>query len=214
MGNAAVSATPAAAPAAAPAQDYSAQWAAYYRSIGKIGEAEQIEAQARLKQVNVNIISLIQIICLSCRSLGVGEKLLETVLTHFFPSFFRVPRVVKDQAREHRLVNMVGIPALDPEVMPLLRLATTVDSPVVANLKAEQLLTAIKVTVAMGNNLPMLDSSRRNQQTSKQTAAVISCARHLSLFLLSLELFLQLPLFIVVCCKLVTIDRVFSSMFT
>jgi len=50
MGNAAVSATPAAAPAAAPAQDYSAQWAAYYRSIGKIGEAEQIEAQARLKQ--------------------------------------------------------------------------------------------------------------------------------------------------------------------
>ena len=81
MGNAAVSATPAAAPAAAPAQDYSAQWAAYYRSIGKIGEAEQIEAQARLKQVNVNTISLIQIICSSCRSLGVGEKLLETVLT-------------------------------------------------------------------------------------------------------------------------------------
>lgn len=52
MGNAAVSAAPAAAPAAAPTQDYSAQWAAYYRSIGKIGEAEAIEAQARLKQVN------------------------------------------------------------------------------------------------------------------------------------------------------------------
>ena len=51
MGNAAVSAAPAAAPAAAPTQDYSAQWAAYYRSIGKIGEAEAIEAQARLKQV-------------------------------------------------------------------------------------------------------------------------------------------------------------------
>ncbi|XP_059351500.1 far upstream element-binding protein 1-like isoform X5 [Daphnia carinata] len=50
MGNAAVSAAPAAAPAAAPTQDYSAQWAAYYRSIGKIGEAEAIEAQARLKQ--------------------------------------------------------------------------------------------------------------------------------------------------------------------
>lgn len=51
MGNSAVTATPAAAPAAAPAQDYSAQWAAYYRSIGKVGEAEAIEAQARLKQV-------------------------------------------------------------------------------------------------------------------------------------------------------------------
>lgn len=51
MGNASVSAAPAAAPAAAPTQDYSAQWAAYYRSIGKIGEAEAIEAQARLKQV-------------------------------------------------------------------------------------------------------------------------------------------------------------------
>jgi far upstream element-binding protein len=58
MGNAAVSATPAAAPAAAPAQDYSAQWAAYYRSIGKIGEAEQIEAQARLKQVNFKTVLL------------------------------------------------------------------------------------------------------------------------------------------------------------
>lgn len=46
-----VSASPAAAPSAAPAQDYSAQWAAYYRSIGKISEAEAIEAQARLKQV-------------------------------------------------------------------------------------------------------------------------------------------------------------------
>ncbi|XP_046450975.1 far upstream element-binding protein 1-like isoform X6 [Daphnia pulex] len=50
MGNPAVSAAPAAAPAAAPTQDYSAQWAAYYRSIGKIGEAEAIEAQARMKQ--------------------------------------------------------------------------------------------------------------------------------------------------------------------
>merc|ERR1712071_659584 len=36
--------------AAAPTQDYSAQWAAYYRSMGKIAEAEAIEAQARLKQ--------------------------------------------------------------------------------------------------------------------------------------------------------------------
>ena len=53
MGAAAVSATPAAAQAAAPAQDYSAQWAAYYRSIGKIGEAEAIEAQSRLKQVSL-----------------------------------------------------------------------------------------------------------------------------------------------------------------
>lgn len=52
MGSAAVSATPAAAPGAAPAQDYSTQWAAYYRSIGKIAEAEAIEAQSRLKQVN------------------------------------------------------------------------------------------------------------------------------------------------------------------
>ncbi len=53
MGNPAVSAAPAAAPAAAPTQDYSAQWAAYYRSIGKIGEAEAIEAQARMKQVRL-----------------------------------------------------------------------------------------------------------------------------------------------------------------
>ena len=58
MGSAAVTATPAAAPAAAPAQDYSAQWAAYYRSIGKIGEAEAIEAQARLKQVRNHLFSL------------------------------------------------------------------------------------------------------------------------------------------------------------
>ena len=54
MGNPAVSAAPAAAPAAAPTQDYSAQWAAYYRSIGKIGEAEAIEAQARMKQVRTD----------------------------------------------------------------------------------------------------------------------------------------------------------------
>lgn len=50
IASSAVTATPAATPAAAPAQDYSAQWAAYYRSIGKIQEAETIEAQARLKQ--------------------------------------------------------------------------------------------------------------------------------------------------------------------
>jgi hypothetical protein len=30
-------------------QDYSAQWAEYYRSIGKIEEAENIEAQIRAK---------------------------------------------------------------------------------------------------------------------------------------------------------------------
>jgi len=51
MASTAVPAAPGAAQAAAPAQDYSAQWAAYYRSMGKIGEAEAIEAQARLKQV-------------------------------------------------------------------------------------------------------------------------------------------------------------------
>merc|ERR1712127_456388 len=51
MGSTAVPAAPGAAQAAAPTQDYSAQWAAYYRSMGKIGEAEAIEAQARLKQV-------------------------------------------------------------------------------------------------------------------------------------------------------------------
>lgn len=50
MGSTAVPAAPGAAQAAAPTQDYSAQWAAYYRSMGKIGEAEAIEAQARLKQ--------------------------------------------------------------------------------------------------------------------------------------------------------------------
>ena len=43
------------APAAVPggggpaAPDYSAQWADYYRSIGKLKEAEQIEAQIRAK---------------------------------------------------------------------------------------------------------------------------------------------------------------------
>ena len=99
------------------------------------------------------------------------RKIIGNCFDPFFPSSYRVPRVVKDQAREHRLVSMVDIPALDPEVMLLLRLATTVDSPAVANLKAEQLLTAIKVTVAMGNNLPMLDSSRRNQQTSKTNSS-------------------------------------------
>ncbi|CAH0717807.1 unnamed protein product, partial [Brenthis ino] len=44
-------AAPAAAPASpAPAADYSAQWAEYYRSIGKMKEAEAIEAQIKLKQ--------------------------------------------------------------------------------------------------------------------------------------------------------------------
>lgn len=43
-------AAPAAAPASpAPAADYSAQWAEYYRSIGKMKEAEAIEAQIKLK---------------------------------------------------------------------------------------------------------------------------------------------------------------------
>lgn len=55
MAGSAVSA-PAAAPAATPAQDYSAQWAAYYRSIGKIQEAEAIEAQARLKQASLSFL--------------------------------------------------------------------------------------------------------------------------------------------------------------
>jgi hypothetical protein len=32
-------------------QDYSAQWAEYYRSVGKIEEAEAIEAQIRAKAV-------------------------------------------------------------------------------------------------------------------------------------------------------------------
>uniref|UniRef100_S4PXY4 p-element somatic inhibitor n=2 Tax=Pararge aegeria TaxID=116150 RepID=S4PXY4_9NEOP len=47
-----VSAPPAPAPSAspAPAPDYSAQWAEYYRSIGKVKEAEAIEGQLKLKQ--------------------------------------------------------------------------------------------------------------------------------------------------------------------
>ena len=32
-----------------PASDYSAQWAEYYRSIGKVKEAETIEAQMKQK---------------------------------------------------------------------------------------------------------------------------------------------------------------------
>ena len=32
-----------------PASDYSAQWAEYYRSIGKVKEAEAIEQQMRAK---------------------------------------------------------------------------------------------------------------------------------------------------------------------
>lgn len=32
--------------------DYSAQWAEYYRSIGKVKEAEAIEAQMKMKVLN------------------------------------------------------------------------------------------------------------------------------------------------------------------
>lgn len=39
-----------AAAAAAPTQDYSAQWAEYYRNLGKVKEAEAIEAQIKQKQ--------------------------------------------------------------------------------------------------------------------------------------------------------------------
>ena len=63
-----LSVAPAAQPAAAPAgvpgsngaqnggsADYSAQWADYYRSIGKVKEAEAIEAQMKQK-VNIIIV--------------------------------------------------------------------------------------------------------------------------------------------------------------
>lgn len=50
MGGVPPAAPAAAAPAAAAGQpDYSAQWAEYYRSIGKIKEAEAIEAQMKNK---------------------------------------------------------------------------------------------------------------------------------------------------------------------
>ncbi|XP_060807118.1 far upstream element-binding protein 3 isoform X2 [Amyelois transitella] len=44
------SAAPASAAASGAAPDYSAQWAEYYRNIGKVKEAEAIEAQIKLKQ--------------------------------------------------------------------------------------------------------------------------------------------------------------------
>ena len=44
----------AAAPGGAGGSDYSAQWAEYYRSMGKVKEAEAIEAQIKQK-VNIQI---------------------------------------------------------------------------------------------------------------------------------------------------------------
>lgn len=41
-----------AAPSAANGADYSAQWAEYYRSQGKIKEAEEIEAQMKQKVIS------------------------------------------------------------------------------------------------------------------------------------------------------------------
>ena len=38
-------------------EDYSAQWAEYYRSIGKVKEAEAIEAQMRLVLTHLEVCS-------------------------------------------------------------------------------------------------------------------------------------------------------------
>lgn len=44
------------APAAAGTADYSKQWAEYYRSIGKIDEAEAIENQIKSTKVSKSIL--------------------------------------------------------------------------------------------------------------------------------------------------------------
>lgn len=48
--------------------DYSAQWAEYYRSIGKMKEAEAIEAQMKMKV-------LITLTKVMCNEGGIGKLL-------------------------------------------------------------------------------------------------------------------------------------------
>lgn len=49
-----------------PAQpDYSAQWAEYYRSIGKLKEAEAIEQQIKLK-VTLTLYFILALLCVLC----------------------------------------------------------------------------------------------------------------------------------------------------
>jgi hypothetical protein len=77
-------------------------------------------------------------------------------------NFFRVVKAAKVQVRLDQLLSTVPILALDLGVVPQQRLDTTVDSLAVANLKAEQQLTATKGMEAMVKLL-LTDNSRKQQ---------------------------------------------------
>lgn len=100
-------------------------------------------------------------------------------------SFSRVHRVVKVQDKLDQLLSTVPILELDQEVVLQPRLAITVDSQAVDNLKAEQQLTATKAMEAMVKLL-LTDNSRKQQVVISSPAA---------LFLFGF-VYYKLPLFI------------------